>query len=346
VSDDRLRVATIGTGYFARFHLGAWSRMADVELAALHAADAATGRAFADEFHVPAVFDDVERMLDVAAPDLVDIITPPASHETLLGLCIERGIPAVCQKPFCADLETAERVVERARANDTLLVVHENFRFQPWYREIRRLIDAGALGALVDIRFDLRPGDGRGADAYLARQPYFREQPRFLIHETGVHVVDVFRYLVGEIEAVDARLRRLNPVIRGEDAGVVLFGFTGGATGLFDGNRLIGHPAADPRLVMGELRVEGSEASLRLDGDGRLTLRAHGSGAEQVHAYAWDDTDFGGDCVYATSRHVADHLLHGALLENRAVDYLANLRVEAAIYRAHDSGTRVHLTGM
>jgi len=343
MSGQRLRVATIGTGYFARFHLNAWSRMGDVDLVAMHAADAEIGRAFADEFGASAVFDDVERMLDVAAPDLIDIITPPASHETLLGHCIERGIPAVCQKPFCNDLETARRVVARARAGDTLVVVHENFRFQPWYREIRRLIDADVLGTVMDIRFDLRPGDGRGVDAYLARQPYFREQSRFLIRETGVHVVDVFRYLVGEIEAVDARLRRLNPAIRGEDAGLVLFGFASGVTGLLDGNRLVGHPAANPRLVMGELRIEGSEASLRLDGDGRLSLRRFGSGAEQVHDYVWNDVDFGGDCVFATSRHVADHLLHGAAIENRAADYLTNLRVEAAIYRANEGGVRVRI---
>ena len=44
--------------------------------------------------------------------------------------------------------------------------------------------------------------------------------PRFLIHETGIHLIDVFRYLLGEITGVFARLRRINPVIKGEDAGL------------------------------------------------------------------------------------------------------------------------------
>lgn len=340
---SRLRVGVVGSGYFARFHLHAWQRMPDVRSEALHALDAGVGRALADEFGVAAVFDDVARMLDTTRPDLVDIVTPPGSHEALVGLCIERGIPAICQKPFCPDLESATRLVARAAAAGSLVIVHENFRFQPWYREIRRLLDAGAVGEPYDVRFDLRPGDGRGRDAYLARQPYFREQPRFLIRETGVHLIDVFRFLMGEIAAVDARLRRLNPTIRGEDAGIALFGFRSGATGVLDGNRLVDHVARNPRLTMGELRLEGVDATLRLDGDAQLTLREHGAARTRSIDYDWHDIDFGGDCVHATCRHVADHLLHGTPLENRADEYLANLHVEAAIYRAQERGERVRI---
>ena len=41
--------------------------------------------------------------------------------------------------------------------------------------------------------------------------------PRLLIHETGVHYIDTFRYLFGTPTAVHADLRRCNPVIAGED---------------------------------------------------------------------------------------------------------------------------------
>ena len=59
-------------------------------------------------------------------------------------------------------------------------------------------------------------------DAYLARQPFFREYPRLLIYETGVHFIDTFRFLLGEVATVVAETKRLNPAIRGEDAGQVL----------------------------------------------------------------------------------------------------------------------------
>ncbi|MEO1294188.1 MAG: Gfo/Idh/MocA family oxidoreductase, partial [Pseudomonadota bacterium] len=164
----------------------------------------------------------------------------------------------ICQKPFCGGIEGGRRAAARAEADGRPLVVHENFRFQPWYREIRRLIDAGTLGALYQVAFSLRPGDGQGPDAYLARQPYFQRMPRFLVHETAVHWIDTFRYLMGEAETVYADLRRLNPAIAGEDAGHVIFDHDSGVRALFDGNRLLDHAADNTRRTMGEALVEGT----------------------------------------------------------------------------------------
>ena len=242
----------------------------------------------------------------------------------LLEEAVKRGVDVICQKPLGGDLETAKGMVEMANAAGITLVVHENFRFQPWYREAKRVIDSGRLGEVTNISFRLRPGDGQGPDAYLDRQPYFQTMERFLVHETAIHQIDCFRHLIGEVSTVFARLRRLNPAIKGEDAGLLLFEFASGAAGLFDGNRLIDFPAENPRLTMGTLLIEGTGGALRLDGDGRLWLRPH-RGTEQVHAYSWENRGFGGDCVFALQRHVLDHLMKGTALENRAADYLKNL---------------------
>jgi hypothetical protein len=59
--------------------------------------------------------------------------------------------------------------------------------------------------------FRMRMGDGWGEDAYLARQPYFRKMPRMLVYETGVHFIDTFRFLAGEIERVYCALLRPPP---------------------------------------------------------------------------------------------------------------------------------------
>ena len=79
--------------------------------------------------------------------------------------------------------------------------------------------------------FRLRTGDGWGEDAYLGRQPFFRDYPRLLVYETGVHFIDMFRFLFGEIETVSAHLRRLNPVIKGEDSGQIFLTFDNGVRG-------------------------------------------------------------------------------------------------------------------
>ena len=54
----------------------------------------------------------------------------------------------------------------------------------------------------------MRPGDGQGKDAYFNRQPYFQKMERFLIHETAIHLIDVYRYLFGDIKSVFASLSR------------------------------------------------------------------------------------------------------------------------------------------
>ena len=60
--------------------------------------------------------------------------------------------------------------------------------------------------------------DGWGERAYLDRQPFFRDYPRLLIYETGIHFIDTFRYLLGEVAHVHAHIKRLNPVIKGEQS--------------------------------------------------------------------------------------------------------------------------------
>lgn len=337
-----IKVATIGTGYFSRYHYDAWSRIGGVSLvAACTRSNQTKLREIAQQYRVPRTYVDAAQMLDEVRPDLVDIITTPESHLQFATLAAERRIPAICQKPLAPTLEEAVRMADAAERTGTLLVAHENWRFKPWFREVRRMIDAGRIGPVHSISFRMRPGDGQGPDAYLARQPYFQKMPRFLIHETGIHMVDVFRFLAGEVTGVFARLRRLNTHIAGEDAGYVVFDFAS-AAGLLDGNRLADFPARDPRLTMGALLVEGPLGTIRLDGDGGLWIKPHG-GAETAHPYRWEDRGYSGDCVHALQAHVVAHLVHGSPIENTAREYLRNVEIEDAIYRSNDEGRWIEL---
>jgi G3E family GTPase len=135
------------------------------------------------------------------------------------------------------------------------------------------------------------------------------------------------------VAALETRLRRLNPVIAGEDAGYVIFDFAGSAAGLLDGNRLADCDARNPRLTMGEFALDAERGALRLDGHGRIFVRRRGE-AEREHAYEWHDRGYAGDAVYNLQRHVVDHLTRGTPLENRVEDYIRNVIVEEAVYRS------------
>lgn len=338
---QQLRVATLGNGYFSQFHHRAWRRIPEVTLVATCDRDGALAQQTADQFNIGQAFDQLDAMLDGTAIDLLDVIAPPAVHLDAIKAAAARGINVICQKPFCGDLTTAEQAVKMAQDAGIKLIVHENFRFQPWYRAIQTLLASGELGTVFSASFRLRPGDGGGPDAYLERQPYFRDMKRFMVHETGIHIVDVFRFLFGEVRTVSAKLRRLNPVIAGEDAGLVLLEMDSGVMATLDANRLADHPAENRRLTMGEMLIEAEHGSIVLNGDGEISIRKLGANQPQPLAYSWRNEDFGGDCVFQLQRAIVDCLIGDFPLENLAPAYLNNLRIEDAVYESDQQGRTI-----
>jgi predicted dehydrogenase/kynurenine formamidase len=328
----RLRGLCLGAGYFSQFHFDAWRRIGEVEIVGICDTDRDKVEAAAATVESAAVYDDPQAALAQPGLDFIDIITPPATHLALVEQAAKLGLAIICQKPLAPDFGTAAAVVEVAEKAGVRLMVHENFRFQPWHREIRRLLDQGAIGhRLHNLYFRSRPGDGWGPDAYLARQPYFQEMPRFLVHETGIHFIDTFRYLAGEVIEAYAVLRRLNPAITGEDTGMLTFRFESGAVGVWDAGRCNESTAEDPRYTFGEFLVEADGGSIRLYPDGRLTIQPRGK-SEVDHDYHHEHRGFGGDCVYTTQRHFIDRLQDGGPFETGGREYIKNLLVEEALY--------------
>ncbi|MEM9797399.1 MAG: Gfo/Idh/MocA family oxidoreductase [Pseudomonadota bacterium] len=327
-----LRVGLVGLGYFAQFHRDAWTRIDGAELVATADADPAKSPDHPS----------LEAMLAAAPLDIVDIATPPPTHAGAIRVALAAHPRAIiCQKPFCTSLEEAERTTAEAEAAGVPLIIHENFRFQPWFRTMKAALQAGRVGRPLNLTFRLRPGDGQGPDAYLARQPYFRQMPRFLIHETGVHYLDVFRYLLGDPDGLYADLRRLNPAIRGEDAGLIILDYGDGCRAVMDGNRLLDFDTDDPRRTFGEALLEGEDGTLSLGGDGAVRLRPRGQNAGDVLLKASDWPGFAGDCVHALQSHVVAALEGTVPLENEARDYLDILRLVELAYASAEAGCRL-----
>jgi len=336
---NKLRVACIGTGYFSQFHYDAWRRINNVELIAscsltLEEANKTGVKAFAC----------AEHMLQSVQVDIIDIITPPSSHLELISQCAQSGVKnIICQKPFCESLEQAKNAIAICQEHNARLIVHDNFRFQPWFRKMKEAIDEDVLGEIHQLSFRLRTGDGQGPNAYLERQPYFQTMDKLLIHETGVHYIDTFRYLLGKPISVYADLRKQNPVIAGEDAGFFILEFEKGIRALFDGNRHLDHAAENCRNTFGESLLEGSKASITLLGNGELTIRQFGAQQSAIALPARQYQGFAGDCVHALQSHVVQSLLEDKSIENEAHDYLTVLEIESAIYQSAETGQNILL---
>ena len=330
------RVACLGAGYFSQFHFDAWNRIEEVELVGIANRNINKAR----QTGHPA-FGDLEQMLDATSPDLLDIITPPETHLEAIKAALDHSVKAIiCQKPFCASIADARTAASLCEKAGVPLIVHENFRFQPWYREMARALAAGEIGDVHQLTFRLRTGDGQGPGAYLSRQPYFQTMERFLVHETAVHWIDTFRFLLGDIRAVYADLRKMNPVIAGEDAGYIIFDFDHGVRAIFDGNRHLDHAAENMRTTLGEALLEGTTGTITLSGNGAVHLRGFGQSATSPLLEPREWQGFAGDCVFALQRHVVDGLLGRGPFENTAADYLRVIEVEEAIYRSAKEGRK------
>jgi predicted dehydrogenase len=276
--------------------------------------------------------------------DILDIIVPPAQHARAIQAAIDHNIRyVICQKPFCETLAQAEEMTARAHAAGTMLIIHENFRFQPWFQTLKTQLENSAIDEVYQMRFTLRPNDGRGPEAYLSRQPYFQKMPRFLVHETAIHFLDVFTYFFGKPETVYADLQQRNSAISGEDSGHILLGYTDGKRALFDGNRLADHKAENHRLTMGDALIEGSGGSLRLNGFGEVFLRKNGQIEEQSLLQRRDWPGFGGDCVFALISHITSQLAAGQKPVNTAAEYLSLLALEEQVYNSAAQGKKLHL---
>jgi predicted dehydrogenase len=339
---SRLKGVGLGAGYFSRFQYEAWTRIPEVEIVAIYNRTEHKARAMMDEFGIPRYYADWREMIDREKPDFVDIITSPETHEEMCAYAARRGVHIVCQKALAPTFEESRRIVETAAAAGVRFMAHENFRWQPWYRKIKEIQRTGAIGDFTHIHFLMRMGDGWGARAYLDRQPFFRDYPRLLIHETGVHFIDTFRYLLGEVTAVYANLRRLNPVIKGEDTGQLFLKFASGATAVWDANRYNEVESPSPRYTFGELRIDAAGGHLTMDTESNMRIKLLGQAGCDVD-YPRRNVNFAGDCVYALQRHFVDCMLSGAEFESAGSDYLKSLEVVEAAYRSAESGGIVRL---
>ncbi|MGC6517690.1 MAG: Gfo/Idh/MocA family protein [Candidatus Puniceispirillaceae bacterium] len=340
---QKWQIGVVGAGYFAQLHHEAWQRSQMTSLVGI--ADRNPQAMSAS--HIPR-YASLTDLLLIHDIDVLDIVTPPSTHAKLITQAIAAGVThIICQKPFCNSLAEAQDITKQAIQAGAQIVIHENFRHQPWYRALRAEIDENRFGDLYQLRFALRPGDGRGPEAYKARQPYFQQMPRFLVHETAIHFLDVFRYLFGKPMSVYADLRKLNPVIKGEDAGLIIMEFDNNKRAIFDGNRLSDHKAANPRLTMGEAWLETQAGEVKLTGDGALHLRPHGQMTEtcllQPYQTTGNPSDFGGDCVFLTCEHIISSWSQGINPENVAQDYLSLMGLVEKAYQSASEGRRIIL---
>jgi predicted dehydrogenase len=83
--------------------------------------------------------------------EVVFVATPPAHHVALSLALLRAGRHVACEKPLCLTVSEAEQIIATATANDRMLTVHQNRRWDPDFVAVRRAVDAGLLGEIFNV---------------------------------------------------------------------------------------------------------------------------------------------------------------------------------------------------
>jgi len=334
--------ALIGCGFFAANHMNAWAEIEGVEIVALCDLDLEKAQAMARRFDVGQIFTDVGQLLASVDLDFVDVATTAPSHRAIVeAACRHVGL-VVCQKPFAETMADAEAMDAAAQMAGARLVIHENFRWQKAFMEMKSLIAEGRIGAPHFARFSFR----HGYDNY-QNQPYLAKIERFTLMDVGLHLFDLARHFMGDVARISCTTQSVNPIVRGEDVFTTLLVHESGATSICDCSFFA---KLDPEpFPQAAAWIEGNAGTLELGTDFRLKL--HSAGGHQYFDVEPDVPTWGErpwhnvqDSVLNFQTHVAGLLNGRGAPGPSGADNLKTLALALASYDSARRGKTIDMT--
>jgi myo-inositol 2-dehydrogenase / D-chiro-inositol 1-dehydrogenase len=226
-------VAFLGVGRMGETHLRNLLGISGVKVVVV--ADprreaAERGKALAGAEHA---LTDVEQAITYPGVDAVVIVTPTDTHARLLELAADAGKAVFSEKPIALDLAETMRVVKLIQDREISVQLGFMRRFDPGYARAKQRIEAGELGRIELFRALSR-------DTYPPSLEFLMGSGGLFL-DMAVHDLDLARFLVGEVEEVqawgvvlvDERFAKASDV----DTAVMLLKFTNGALGVAETSR-------------------------------------------------------------------------------------------------------------
>lgn len=198
----RLRVAIVGAGYVAGHHLAALKRLGFVDIVGICDTNLAAAVALAARFGGTAA----TRLADLAhlAPEVVHVLTPPASHAALAIEALEMGCSVLVEKPMADSVADCEAMVAKAREKNLLLGVNHSDLFDPVIMKALEVVRSGRIGELVSVDI-VRNSD---YPAYAGGPlPAMVTQGSYPFRDLGVHGLYTLEAFLGPLDALEVQYR-------------------------------------------------------------------------------------------------------------------------------------------
>jgi predicted dehydrogenase len=275
------RLALVGTGQSVNNHLSAVHALGErVNLVAAVDIDEARVKAVCAEHHIPHAYTSVTDMLAAEQPDVVCIITPPATHKALSIECLEAGAWVYCEKPLCASLAEFDEINQAEERTGNYVSTVFQWRFGSAAKHLKQMIAAQVLGKpLVGVCNTL----WYRTSAYYAvswRGKWATEigGPSATL---GIHLMDLFLWLWDDWQEVRAMAGTLDREIEVEDVSMAIVRFQSGAMATLTNSALSPRQESYIRLDFQQATVEAN-ALYRYNNDNwRFTAVDHEPAIEQ-----------------------------------------------------------------
>jgi predicted dehydrogenase len=184
---------------------------------------------------------------------------PNSLHAEPTIAAAEAGKHVVCEKPLGRDADESYEIWQRVAATGVKHLCAFNYRFVPAVRLAREMIDAGELGEVRHFRG--RYLQDWADDASLDTWRFHPDEAGSgALGDLGTHVIDLARFLNGEIASVGGFLKTFLPGRKVDDALEATVEFENGSIGTLESTRL----ALGRRNAL-QWEINGSKGSLAFD---------------------------------------------------------------------------------
>ena len=222
---DKVKIAVAGAGRIGRRHIAILADNPRARLAAIvDPSDEA--QALAARLGVRA-FSSIEAMIEAHIADAVIVATPTQAHLSGALSCIEADLPSLVEKPVTTTPQEAAVLAAAAEKSGVPVLVGHHRRHNPLMARAREIVQSGGIGRVVALHattWFLKPDD------YF--EPEWRRAPGAgPILTNLIHDVDLTRWIVGEIAAVQAVSSRAARGFPIEDTAAATLRFANGAIG-------------------------------------------------------------------------------------------------------------------
>jgi predicted dehydrogenase len=143
--------------------------------------------------------------------DVVDIVTPNDSHAEIAIAALQAGKHVICEKPLARTAAESKTMLDAARKAGTIHMVAFNYRRTPAVALARKYIEEGRIGTILNFRGTYLQDWSADPNGPLSWRFQKAIAGSGTVGDIGTHVVDFARYLVGEIEAVNAIVKTYIP---------------------------------------------------------------------------------------------------------------------------------------